>query len=122
MPKIAIALLILLFSVGLPGHSKGRAPSRAKKPVAVRSYKTKRGTAVQSLRRALPNPNHSVRRKTARQKFQRSRPCPSTGKKTGACSGYIVDHIVPLKRGGADSPSNMQWQNQTAAKAKDRTE
>jgi 5-methylcytosine-specific restriction endonuclease McrA len=23
--------------------------------------------------------------------------------------GYEVDHIVPLSRGGADKPSNMQW-------------
>src|SRR5262249_38829977 len=29
---------------------------------------------------------------------------------------------IPLKRGGADTPSNMQWQTIEAAKAKDRTE
>ena len=23
--------------------------------------------------------------------------------------GYEVDHIVPLARGGADTPANMQW-------------
>jgi hypothetical protein len=29
---------------------------------------------------------------------------------------------VPLKRGGADDPSNMQWQGTAEAKAKDRIE
>jgi hypothetical protein len=36
--------------------------------------------------------------------------------------GYVVDHIIPLKRGGADSPSNMQWQTIADAKAKDKWE
>jgi hypothetical protein len=34
----------------------------------------------------------------------------------------VVDHIVPLKRGGADLPENMQWQSAAEAKAKDRVE
>lgn len=36
--------------------------------------------------------------------------------------GYVVDHIIALKRGGADSPSNMQWQTKADAKAKDKWE
>jgi hypothetical protein len=36
--------------------------------------------------------------------------------------GYVVDHIVPLACGGADAPSNMQWQTRTDAKAKDKVE
>ena len=36
--------------------------------------------------------------------------------------GYVVDHIVPLKRGGCDCPSNMQWQTIQEAKAKDKRE
>lgn len=35
-------------------------------------------------------------------------------------TGYVIDHIVPLACGGADAPSNMQWQ--TVAAAKDKTE
>jgi hypothetical protein len=34
----------------------------------------------------------------------------------------VVDHVVALKRGGADRPSNMQWQTTIEAKAKDRRE
>ena len=36
--------------------------------------------------------------------------------------GWVVDHIDPLKRGGADSPSNMQWQTKADAAAKDKWE
>jgi hypothetical protein len=36
--------------------------------------------------------------------------------------GYIVDHITPLYKGGADLPSNMQWQTVEEAKKKDTWE
>jgi hypothetical protein len=36
--------------------------------------------------------------------------------------GYVIDHIIPLKRGGPDTPSNMQWQTIEDAKRKDKTE
>ena len=36
--------------------------------------------------------------------------------------GYVIDHIIPLKRGGCDCPSNMQWQTKAEAKAKDKVE
>jgi hypothetical protein len=59
-----------------------------------------------------------ARSSSARQDFQKAHPCPSTGKTSGACPGYVIDHVVPLKRGGADSPGNMQWQT----KDKDKVE
>jgi hypothetical protein len=34
----------------------------------------------------------------------------------------VIDHVVLLKRGGADFPENMQWQSRDEAKAKDRVE
>ena len=58
----------------------------------------------------------------AKREFQRGSPCPSTGKRSGACPGYVIDHVTPLKRGGADAPSNVQWQTRDAAKAKDKIE
>lgn len=58
----------------------------------------------------------------ARQQFKNSLPCPATGKSYGACPGYVIDHVVPLKRGGADAPYNMQWQTKEAAKQKDKIE
>jgi hypothetical protein len=57
----------------------------------------------------------SHRSSSERSAFIRSNPKPGYGR-------YIVDHIVPLKRGGADSRYNMQWQTYDAAKAKDKWE
>jgi len=77
------------------------------------------------LRRRNPEPEHRRHTRSSRAKcstcerdangrinrdssqrraFQRANPCPSTGKTSGACPGYVVDHIKPLKRGGADEP------------------
>jgi hypothetical protein len=63
-----------------------------------------------------------LRSSKARSEFKRTNTCPSTSKTSGACPGYIVDHIQALKHGGADDPSNMQWQTVEAAKAKDKWE
>ena len=62
------------------------------------------------------------RSESAKNEFKRAHPCPSNGKSGGACPGYVIDHVKPLKRGGADAPSNMQWQTKEAAKAKDKWE
>jgi hypothetical protein len=68
-------------------------------------------------------PSGKIKRsRTARRAFQRAHPCPSTHLETGPCRGYVIDHIVPLYRGGLDTPSNMQWQTTAEANAKDRVE
>ena len=43
-------------------------------------------------------------------------------KADGPCPGYVIDHVIPLKRDGPDAPSNMQWQTVSEAKEKDRWE
>jgi hypothetical protein len=58
----------------------------------------------------------------AKHRFQQSHSCPSTGKTSGKCPGYVIDHVKPLACGGVDDPSNMQWQTTAGAKAKDKTE
>jgi hypothetical protein len=63
-----------------------------------------------------------TRSAAAKAAFKKSHPCPSTGKSRGACPGYVIDHVKPLKRGGRDAPDNMQWQTVQEAKIKDRTE
>lgn len=62
------------------------------------------------------------RSSSAKRDFEKQNPCPSTGKTSGVCSGYVIDHVQPLKRGGEDAPSNMQWQTTADAKAKDKWE
>lgn len=59
---------------------------------------------------------------TAIAEFKRQLPCPVTGRPTGKCPDYVIDHKVPLCAGGLDAPSNMQWQTVVDAKAKDREE
>lgn len=41
--------------------------------------------------------------------FRKDNPCPATGRVSGPCKGWEIDHVTPLKCGGADAPRNMQW-------------
>lgn len=42
--------------------------------------------------------------------FKKIHPCPSTGKTTGACNGWQMNHVIPLACGGIDAVSNLSWQ------------
>lgn len=50
-----------------------------------------------------------LRSRAVLAEFQRIYPCPSTGKTTGACPGWAIDHTVSLACGGCDSIGNLAW-------------
>lgn len=54
--------------------------------------------------------------------FRRLAPCPATGKTTGACPGYQVDHRLALCAGGPDHATNMQWLSVADHKVKTRSD
>ena len=95
MRLIAIAIWAILFAFVAPGTGFGRSHTHS-------SYRSYRSTTHRSEK--------------ARHEFERE-----TGYPHGR-HGYIIDHVVPLACGGADVPSNMQWQTIAAAKAKDKWE
>lgn len=63
------------------------------------------------------NHSHGSYHRSSREKHE----FEATGHPHG-WPGHVVDHITPLACGGADVPSNMQWQTRTDAKAKDKWE
>ena len=53
------------------------------------------------------------------REFRKTHPCPATGKTSGACHGWVVDHHWPLCAGGCDLPENMSWQAVGPSRLKD---
>lgn len=103
-----------------PGTAASRTPDRINNPTYHRGQLAEGYTAHSSV--AVDKHGKVKRSKAAKDAFERRSPCPSTGKTSGPCPGYIVDHVKALECGGADAPSNMQWQTVSEAKAKDKTE
>ena len=58
----------------------------------------------------------------AKHEFCKAHPCLSTGRTSGRCPGFVVDPVQALMHGGADAPSNMQWQTTEADREKDWVE
>ena len=139
---LAAILLLCAFALAptlrAQHHSSGGHSHSSKSTTHSSKSKSGKGTAVSHTHHYHKGyvaegyaPHSSVTRdshgkikrsRAARDAFERQSPCPSTGKTSGACRGYVVDHARPLECGGADAPANMQWQTVAAAKAKDKTE
>ena len=102
---LLVTLLVLVpsaFPKGSGGHGGGHSASHS-------SGRSNKCTGCARNRKGK-----IMRSSQAVREFKKTHPCP------GSCKGMVVDHIVPLKRGGSDTPDNMQWQTKEAAKAKDR--
>lgn len=54
--------------------------------------------------------------------FQKLHPCPSTGKPTGSCPGFVKDHVIPLACGGPDLPNNLMWSEHDWSIVRDKQE
>ena len=48
--------------------------------------------------------------------FRKSHPCPSFGRTSGSCPGYVVTYVTPPRKGGAHSATNTQWLTNVEAK------
>ena len=82
------------------GYSPPKIPSYGS-PKSYKSYGSGRVKCV-TCERDLSG--RIKRDPSAYREFRNSNPCTSTGKASGACPGYEVDHRTPLYKGGADRP------------------
>lgn len=71
---------------------------------------------------SLPADACVSRSRAVKLAFVKQHACPATGLHKLPCSGYVIDHVVPLCAGGADAVRNMQWQTVADAKKKDLAE
>ena len=93
------------------------AEARSSRTYGTHSYHSPRHASSRAASGVARDAHGRIRRnESAKGSFEKE-----TGYPHGR-PGYVVDHVVPLARGGADDPSNMQWQTKAEAKAKDKVE
>jgi len=98
------------------GVTTARTHATKAAPVARASTAPRSSRASHSAVVGRTTTGRIVRSENAKRRFERQSGFPK------GRPGYVVDHVKPLACGGADVPSNMQWQTIAAAKAKDKTE
>jgi hypothetical protein len=105
-----------LFPALLLALSLAASVSATHKTTATAAHSTKK--ASKSKCQSCPRDAHGKIKRSpeAKKQYMKQSGYPH-GRK-----GYVVDHIVPLACGGADSPSNMMWQTKAEAAAKDKIE
>lgn len=105
-------------------HSRGHSAHSSSHSSSHASHHTWPGAQNHHKAVGVARDKHGKIARSAKAKdaFRHSHPCPSTGRTTGACKGYVIDHRQALKHGGSDTPDNMEWQTTDAAKLKDRIE
>jgi hypothetical protein len=114
--KPILAALMALLLIGGRSYARNSASSASHHSASSHTYHA-RAHSTRSYS-DVPRDRHGrIRRsEAAKRDFERQ-----TGYPHGR-PGYVVDHIKPLACGGADDPSNMQWQTTADAKAKDKWE
>lgn len=117
MTRLSACLLVALLAFPAPSVFARGGGHHVPHSSTVQHHNSTYATGVQR-----DKTGRIARSAASRSEFKKQYPCPSTGRSSGACPGYVIDHVVPLKRGGADRPSNMQWQTKDEAKEKDRWE
>jgi hypothetical protein len=111
---VGLALLVLASSVSFSqrhrsGHDRHASPKSEYHVSGHHRSSSAPGTTRNSYGKIK-------RSSSARHEFMKETGYPH-GRK-----GYVIDHVVPLSRGGTDAPSNMQWQTKEEAKQKDKWE
>ena len=121
-----VALLAALTATLPAARSGSRSASRSEPRSAPRSTATRSRSTTHGSPKCVDCARDSrgriKRSPEAVRSFRSTHPCPATGNARGACPGYQVDHRVPLGKGGADDPSNMQWLSTPEHKAKTAAE
>src|SRR5215467_5242181 len=111
---VALATVMLVLPLTVVAQKSGRSSSHSSRSSSTKT--TKASVPKKSTVAKRSSTGRIKRSASARADFMKQTGYPK-GRK-----GHVVDHIVPLECGGADVPSNMQWQTVQEAKIKDRSE